>query len=148
MELIRSGEFDQWLRQLRDRRAVARIAARLDRLAVGNPGDVKAFGEVCRSFASNRAFLLLLGGPKRAYSDALIPPQQASLPGAPGWLGKRPWRSGRPPTPTLKMLRGPGCRVYFLQRGLIVVALLCGADTSTQDKDIQRAKKIAEEWRN
>ncbi|MFP5231713.1 MAG: type II toxin-antitoxin system RelE/ParE family toxin, partial [Acidobacteriota bacterium] len=44
MELIRSGEFDQWLRQLRDRRAVARIAARLDRLAVGNPGDVKALG--------------------------------------------------------------------------------------------------------
>ena len=44
MELIRSGEFDQWLRQLRDRRAVARIAARLDRLAVGNPGDVMDLG--------------------------------------------------------------------------------------------------------
>ncbi|MFP5231974.1 MAG: type II toxin-antitoxin system RelE/ParE family toxin, partial [Acidobacteriota bacterium] len=72
-------------------------AARLDRLAVGNPGDVKALG---------------------------------------GGLSE------------LRIDYGPGYRVYLMQRGLIVVVLLCGGDKSTQDKDIQRAKKIAEEWRN
>jgi putative addiction module killer protein len=33
------------LRELRDARARARILARLDRFAVGNPGDVKPVGE-------------------------------------------------------------------------------------------------------
>jgi putative component of toxin-antitoxin plasmid stabilization module len=37
VELIKSGSFDAWLLRLRDRRAVVR----LDRLATGNPGDVK-----------------------------------------------------------------------------------------------------------
>ena len=44
VELIRSSVFDGWLSGLRDRRAKVRIAARLDRLAVGNPGDVKPVG--------------------------------------------------------------------------------------------------------
>ncbi len=45
IELIRSGTFDRWFSGLRDRRAVARIAARLDRLAAGNPGDVEPVGD-------------------------------------------------------------------------------------------------------
>jgi putative addiction module killer protein len=45
MELIRSATFDRWLSSLRDRRAIARIAARLDRLAMGNPGDVQPVGD-------------------------------------------------------------------------------------------------------
>jgi putative addiction module killer protein len=44
VEIVRSATFDQWLRKLRDRRAAARIQARLLRLAVGNPGDVKPVG--------------------------------------------------------------------------------------------------------
>lgn len=44
VELIRSSLFDGWLTGLRDRRAKTRIAARLDRLAMGNPGDVKPVG--------------------------------------------------------------------------------------------------------
>jgi putative addiction module killer protein len=44
MELIKSVEFDRWLRTLRDRNAVVRIAARMDRLATGNYGDVKPLG--------------------------------------------------------------------------------------------------------
>jgi putative addiction module killer protein len=44
VELIKTSTFDAWLRALRDRRAVMRIAARIDRLASGNPGDVKPIG--------------------------------------------------------------------------------------------------------
>ena len=44
IELIRTSAFDRWLRALRDRLAVVRIAARIDRLASGNPGDVKPIG--------------------------------------------------------------------------------------------------------
>jgi len=44
IELIKTGTFDAWLTSLRDRKAAARIQARLDRLALGNPGDVKPVG--------------------------------------------------------------------------------------------------------
>jgi len=37
--------FAEWLRALKDARAVARIAVRIDRLAAGNPGDVRPVGE-------------------------------------------------------------------------------------------------------
>ena len=43
-ELVKSATFDAWFRDLRDVRARARIAARLDRLAEGNFGDTKAVG--------------------------------------------------------------------------------------------------------
>ena len=45
MDMRRTDVFDGWLRGLRDTRATARIALRLDRLAHGNPGDVKPVGE-------------------------------------------------------------------------------------------------------
>ena len=45
VELIKSETFDRWLRDLRDIRAAARIQVRLDRMAAGNPGDVKAVGD-------------------------------------------------------------------------------------------------------
>lgn len=44
IELIKTRTFDKWLTGLRDRKAAARILARLDRLAMGNPGDVKPVG--------------------------------------------------------------------------------------------------------
>ena len=37
--------FARWLAGLRDRRAVARINARIRRLSLGNPADVKPVGE-------------------------------------------------------------------------------------------------------
>lgn len=43
-ELVKSATFDTWFRGLRDARARARIAARLDRVADGNFGDVKPVG--------------------------------------------------------------------------------------------------------
>ncbi len=45
MDMRRTDVFDGWLRGLRDTRVTARIALRLDRLAHGNPGDVRPVGE-------------------------------------------------------------------------------------------------------
>lgn len=45
IELRETDEFADWLANLRDERAKARIASRLDRLAAGNPGDAKPVGE-------------------------------------------------------------------------------------------------------
>lgn len=95
-ELIRSATFDRWLSGLRDRRAVARIAARLDRLAGGNPGDAQPVGD--------------------GVSE-------------------------------LRINYGPGYRVYFIQRGLVLIILLCGGDKSSQDRDIKQAKILAEQWK-
>jgi putative addiction module killer protein len=44
VEVLRTGIFDRWLSKLKDRRAVARILVRIDRLTLGNPGDVKSVG--------------------------------------------------------------------------------------------------------
>jgi putative addiction module killer protein len=43
----------------------------------------------------------------------------------------------------MKIDFGPGYRVYFVQRGEVVIVLLCGGDKSTQDTDIRRAKVLA-----
>ncbi|KFX30112.1 type II toxin-antitoxin system RelE/ParE family toxin [Ralstonia solanacearum] len=43
--LIRSDTFDQWLEKLRDKRAKARIVARLVSASFGNFGDCKPVGE-------------------------------------------------------------------------------------------------------
>src|SRR6185312_9350947 len=52
-ELVKSATFDTWLRGLRDARARARIAARLDRVAYGNFGDVKPIGHGISECGSN-----------------------------------------------------------------------------------------------
>jgi|TARA_R110000796_G_C14544578_1_gene433271 putative addiction module killer protein len=95
-ELIRSATFDRWLSELRDRRAVSRIAARLDRLVSGNPGDAQPVGD--------------------GVSE-------------------------------LRINYGPGYRVYFIQRGPVLIILLCGGDKSSQDRDIKQAKVLAEQWK-
>ena len=97
IELIKSVAFDRWLRSLRDRRATARIQARLDRLASGNPGDIKAVG----------------GGIFEMRIDY-----------------------------------GPGYRVYYMQRGPVVVILLSGGNKSSQQSDIAKAKEIAAKWKD
>lgn len=97
IELIKTSVFDAWLRSLRDRQAKVRIAARIDRLASGNPGDVKPIG---------------------------------------GGLSE------------MRINHGPGYRVYFMQRGSIVIVLLCGGDKSSQQRDIEQAKALAAEWKD
>jgi len=94
IEIRRTRIFSDWLDGLRDRDARARIQIRLDRLALGNPGDVKPVGD--------------------GVSE-------------------------------LRIAYGPGYRVYFVQRGKVLVILLCGGDKSSQSRDIATAKAIAED---
>ena len=44
IEVHRTQVFSDWLIGLRDRNARARIEVRIDRLALGNPGDVRPVG--------------------------------------------------------------------------------------------------------
>jgi len=94
LEIIQTEEFRDWLGSLRDMVARARIARRIDRLRVGNSGDVKPVG------------------------------------------------SG---VSEMRIDHGPGYRVYFVQRGPVVVVLLCGGDKRTQDRDIKHAIEMAAE---
>ena len=42
---------------------------------------------------------------------------------------------------------GPGYRIYFIREGSTVVVLLCGGDKSSQQRDIEHAKRLAQDWR-
>jgi len=44
VDVVQSATFSSWLRRLKDRRAAARVQVRIDRLAAGNPGDVRSVG--------------------------------------------------------------------------------------------------------
>lgn len=94
IKIRETDTFSSWLKALRDDRAKARIAARIQRLAFGNPGDVKPVGE--------------------GISE-------------------------------LRIHQGAGYRVYFIQRGTLLIVLLCGGDKGTQNKDIATAKRLAKE---
>lgn len=43
----------------------------------------------------------------------------------------------------LRLHHGPGFRIYFAQRGQLIIILLCAGDKGSQDKDITRAKALA-----
>ena len=45
LELRKTEEYAKWLNNMRDIRARARVQARVERLAAGNPGDVSPVGE-------------------------------------------------------------------------------------------------------
>ena len=93
MEIRKTEIFVDWLDNLRDNRARTRIIARLDRMQMGNFGDVRPVG----------------GGVNE-----------------------------------LRIHYGPGYRVYFVQRGPVVVVLLCGGGKRTQQADIVKAKMLAD----
>ena len=44
-DIRKTATYAEWLDGLRDIHARARVLARVERLAAGNPGDVKAVGE-------------------------------------------------------------------------------------------------------
>ncbi|WP_353510580.1 type II toxin-antitoxin system RelE/ParE family toxin [Intrasporangium sp.] len=78
VEVVKSATFDRWQRKLKDRKAAARVAIRIDRLAMGNPGDVKPVGHGISELRINygpgyriyclregdRVIVLLCGGDK------------------------------------------------------------------------------------
>lgn len=43
----------------------------------------------------------------------------------------------------LRMFFGPGYRVYFMQRGEVMILLLAGGDKDSQSRDIALAKELA-----
>jgi putative addiction module killer protein len=43
----------------------------------------------------------------------------------------------------MKIDHGPGYRVYFTQRGIEIIVLLCGGDKRTQQADIKTALGLA-----
>ena len=43
----------------------------------------------------------------------------------------------------LRIHYGPGYRVYFAQRGSVVVVLLCGGEKNSQQADIVKAQELA-----
>jgi putative addiction module killer protein len=45
LEVRQTEVYARWFARLRDRQARARVDARIRRLSLGNPGDVKAVGE-------------------------------------------------------------------------------------------------------
>ena len=45
LEVQKTDEFNEWLSNLADQKAQAKIASRIERLGLGNPGDVKPVGE-------------------------------------------------------------------------------------------------------
>lgn len=94
MEIRKTEIFVDWFDNLRDNRAKARIIARLDRMEMGNFGDMRQVG----------------GGVNE-----------------------------------LRIHYGPGYRVYYTQRGPVVVVLLCGGNKKTQHADIAKAKRLAGE---
>lgn len=95
VEIRQTEAFRSWLSGLKDARAKAKIAARVQRIRFGNPGDVKPVG------------------------------------------------SG---VSEMRIEEGPGYRVYFVQRGEVVIVLLSGGTKARQQEDIAQAKRLAEEW--
>jgi putative addiction module killer protein len=45
IEIRKTENYVNWIDNLRDQQARARVLARIERLALGNPGDVKPVGE-------------------------------------------------------------------------------------------------------
>ena len=48
----------------------------------------------------------------------------------------------------MRIQHGPGYRIYFITRGAELIVLLCGGDKDSQRRDIDRAKRMAAEWRS
>ena len=82
LEIRKTEAFARWLDGLRDVRARARVQLRIERLAAGNPGDVRPVGEgvselridygpgyrVYFKYAGREIVILLTGGDKSTQS--------------------------------------------------------------------------------
>ena len=57
------------------------------------------------------------------------------------------WKFLRDGVSEMRIDVGPGYRAYFTRRGNTVIVLLCGGDKRRQDADIERAIKLASNWK-
>lgn len=48
----------------------------------------------------------------------------------------------------MRIHHGPGYRIYYITRDTEVIVLLCGGDKDSQRRDIERAQRMATEWRS
>ena len=48
----------------------------------------------------------------------------------------------------MRIQYGPGYRIYFIKQQTKLVILLCGGIKDSQRRDIQKAKRMAREWRS
>ena len=48
----------------------------------------------------------------------------------------------------MRIQHGPEYRIYYITRGAALIVLLCGGDKDSQRRDIERAKRMAAEWRS
>ena len=94
--VVESATFKKWVGSLQDRRAVARINARIRSISLGNLGDSKPVANKVSE---------------------------------------------------MRIHYGPGYRLYYTRKGDTVVVLLCGGVKNSQRRDIERAKRLADEWR-
>ena len=94
--VVESATFKKWVGSLKDRRAVARINARIRSISLGNIGDRKPVANKVSE---------------------------------------------------MRIHYGPGYRLYYTRKGDTVVVLLCGGVKDSQRRDIERAKRLADEWR-
>lgn len=60
-----------------------------------------------------------------------------------GHLGDAKYFSG---IGELRIDYGPGYRLYFVRRNNVLIILLCGGDKSSQERDIKKAMRLAEEY--
>ena len=47
----------------------------------------------------------------------------------------------------LRIDYGPGYRVYYTERSGMIILLLAGGDKSAQERDIAKARQLAQEWK-
>ncbi len=92
IEVRKTDIFSKWLDGLQDIRARARIMVRIERLSLGNPGDVKPVGEGVSELRVNygpgyriyfqqkgrKLIILLAGGDKRTQSKDIKTAQRLS----------------------------------------------------------------------
>ncbi len=48
----------------------------------------------------------------------------------------------------MRIHHGPGYRIYFITQGTKLIVLLCAGDKDSQRRDIERAERMAKEWRD